>query len=161
MEMKYAGSEILKMAVEIEKKGKGFYDGVVRAIGNEQAREVFQFLADEEVRHIEVFQEMLDKVESSKEPSPYDEADVLLYFRSLIEQKVFPFESDGKMMRQDVGDPGVAIRIAISLEKDSILFYLELMATVNKEDHPVVQKIIEEERDHIRRILKLKKELNV
>jgi len=161
MEMKYAGSEILKMAVEIEKKGRAFYDGVVKAIGDDEAKTVFQFLADEEVKHIEVFNRMLKEIDSHPEPNPYDDTEMLLYFRSLIEHKVFPFEEAGHDMRQDVGDPGVAIRIAISLEKDSILFYLELLSKVHQKDHPVVQKIIDEERDHIRRILKLKTDLNV
>ncbi len=50
MNDKYAGSEILHMAVEIEKKGKEFYQSVVQSQKDEKAQKVFNFLIDEEER---------------------------------------------------------------------------------------------------------------
>ncbi len=158
---KYAGSEILQMAVQMEKNGKVFYDGVVRAVKDVKARDVFQLLSDEEVRHERVFRDMLDEVESKKVKSPYDDTEVILYFRSLIDRKVFPSEEEGVAMKKEVDDPAVAIRIALSLEKDSVLFYHELVQVTEGKDQEVVKRIIEEERDHIRRILQLKKELQI
>ncbi len=157
----YAGSEVLQMAVEIEIKGKAFYDSVVAAVGDEKTKGIFQFLADEEVRHEKVFRTMLQDLEARPPESPYDDTEMVLYFRSLIDNKIFPSEDEGHSMKKDVGQPEVAIRIAFSLEKDAILYFNELLHVTQDKDHPVIHRIIEEERDHIRRILQLKAELGV
>ncbi len=161
MKGKYAGSEVLQMAVELEKKGKTFYESVAKNIKDEKARNVFQFLADEEVKHEEVFNNMLAKTETKGEKNPYDNREVVLYFRSLVDKKIFPAEEYGKLLKDVVNNPGVAIRIAISLEKDSVLFYNELLPLTEGRNHEVVKKIIGEERDHIHRILQLKDELSI
>ncbi len=158
MEVKYAGSEILRMAVEIERHGKAFYDSVIRVMKNPHARDIFQFLSDEEERHEDVFKRMLQKVEQKNE-SGYDDEEVIFYFRSLIEKKIFPTSEEAESMEKDLGDPVVAMHIALSLEKESILFYHELLPVTNEKDHPVIHQIIEEERNHIHRILQLKSEL--
>lgn len=158
---KYAGSEVLQMAVEMEKKGKAFYDGVVQAVKDEKTQEVFQFLSDEEVQHEKVFREMLVEVEPKTGTGPYDDTEIILYFRSLIDQKIFPSETEGGAMKKELGDPAVATRIALSLEKDSILFYHELLDVTEEKDHGMVRRIIEEERDHIRRILQLRADLKI
>ena len=158
---KYAGSEVLLMAVELEKKGYAFYESVVRAVKDKKARDVFQFLADEEVRHEKVFRTILKDVEIKADVNPYDDIEMTHYFHSLIDRKIFPSEEEGAAMRKEIGDPAVAIRIALSLEKDAVLFFNELINVTQKKDHDVINRIIDEERDHIRRILQLKDELKI
>lgn len=160
MGAKYAGSEILRMAVEMERHGKNFYDSVIRLMKNPQARDIFQFLSDEEERHEVLFKKMLQEVEQ-KNKGDYDDEAVIFYFRSLIEKKIFPTSKEAKSMEKDLGDPLVAIHIALSLEKESILFYHELLPVTSEKDHSVIHKIIDEERDHIHRILNLKGELQL
>ncbi len=161
MAEKYAGSEVLQMAVEIERKGKSFYDSVIQSLQNDKAKEVFHFLFDEEVRHEKIFRDMLSKVEKNAEKSVYDDSEMTLYFRSLIDRKIFPDEEEGMSMKKEMSDPAIALRIALSLEKDSILFYNELLNVTHKKEHKVINQIIKEERDHITRILDLKRELQV
>ena len=62
-------------------------------------------------------------------------------------------------MKKEIGVPEVAIKIAIGLEKDAILFFSELLRVTQEKEHPVINRIIDEERDHIHRILRLKAEL--
>jgi len=159
MGQSYAGSEVLRMAVEIEKKGKAFYDSVVNAVRDNKTKEIFQFLADEEVRHEKVFRSMLEEVEADSDRSPYDDTEMTLYFRSLIDRKIFPSGEEGEAMKKEIGVPEVAIKIAIGLEKDAILFFSELLRVTQEKEHPVINRIIDEERDHIHRILRLKAEL--
>ena len=159
MGQSYAGSEVLQMAVEIEKKGKTFYDSVVNAVKDNKTKEIFQFLADEEVRHEKVFRAMLEEVETDSDRSPYDDTEMTLYFRSLIDRKIFPSGEEGEAMKKEIGEPQVAIKIAIGLEKDAILFFSELLRVTQDKEHPVINRIIDEERDHIHRILRLKAEL--
>jgi len=161
MNDKYDGSEILNMAVEVEKKGREFYESVAKNQKNEKAQKVFDFLIDEEKRHENVFRDMLNKVEKDSEKSVYDDTEMILYFSSIVDRKIFPDVEEGVSLQDGISDPGVALRIALSMEKDSILFYSELLNITHEKDHNVINQIIEEERDHINRILKLKKDLHV
>ena len=157
----YAGSEVLQMAIEIERKGKEFYQSVAQAHKEETIQDVFNFLIEEEVRHEKVFRGMLAQVEMNTEHSVYDKTDMILYFSSLVHRKVFPDTEEGMSLQKQISDPAVALRIALSLEKDSILFYSELLDVTHKKDHSLINQIIAEERDHIKRILNLKRELQV
>jgi len=157
----YAGNEILQMAVEIEKKGKAFYDSVVNAVKDPKTKDIFQFLADEEVKHEAIFRKMLKDLEIDEGANPYDNTEIVLYFRSLIDRKIFPSEQQGGTMKDELGNPEAAIRIALSLEKDAVLYFNELLNVSHERDKKVIEDIIEEEREHIRRILRLKKELQV
>ena len=161
MELKYAGAEVLKMAIEIEKNGKAFYDEVVLAVKDEKTKSVFQFLSDEEVKHEKTFRTMLREMESESAPTPFDDSEITRYFQSLIGQKVFPSALEGKHMKSEISDPLVAARIALSLEKDSILFYHEILPVTREKDHAVIERIIEEEREHIKKIIQLKSEMDV
>lgn len=161
MSSKYAGSEVLHMAVEIEKKGREFYESVARTQKNEKTQNVFNFLIDEEIRHEKLFKEMLKQVEKDMEKSVYDDTELILYFSALVDRKIFPDIEEGMDLQKQISDPAVALRVALSMEKDSILFYSELLNVTHKKDHAVINQIMEEERDHISRILNLKRELQV
>jgi len=157
MNDKYAGSEVLNMAVEIEKKGKEFYESVAKNQKDEKTKTVFEFLIEEEERHEKVFRDMLHQVEQNTEKSVYDDTEMILYFNALVDRKIFPDVEEGLSLQKEISDPGVALRIALTMEKDSILFYSELLNITHEKDHKVINEIIEEERDHISRILNLKK----
>ena len=160
MDLKYAGSEVLQMAVEIEKKGKAFYDGLAETVKDDKARDMFRFLSDEEIKHQIFFQQMLESIETVEPASPYDNADVKQYFRALIERRIFPSESEGGMLKEYLDDLVVATRIAISMEKDSILFYYEIKPVVQEKDHSVLDKIINEEKKHIKILAEFAEELS-
>lgn len=161
MELKYAGNEILKMAIEIERNGKAFYDEVVQSVAIEKAKSIFQYLSDEEVKHEKIFKEMLHEIEPKSSDSPFDESEMIRYFQSLIGQKVFPSQHEGRFMKKELSDPATATQIAIHLEKESILFYHEMIPVTQEKDHEVIKRIIGEEREHIRKIIQLKSELNI
>ena len=52
-----------------------------------------------------------------------------------------------------------ALEIAIGAEKDSILFYYEMKEITPKQAHPTVDKIITEEKSHLRQLSELKRKL--
>jgi len=155
MEMKYAGSEILKMAVEIERKGKTFYEDMAKIIKDPRVKDIFKFLAEEEVRHEVVFTEMLSAV---KVDDSYNEAELHQFFGSLVGNSIFPGRNSDKEMKKEMSNVSAALEKALALEKDAILFFHEMKTVTAAKDHAVIDKIIEEERDHIKRIIQLKKE---
>lgn len=161
MTQKFSGSELLQMAIQLEKEGKEFYTAVMESVKDPKAKEIFQFLANEEVKHEEIFREMLSKGQDVMLSLPYDDYEMLLYFKSLVDRKIFPGSSDVKDLKKEMSDPSAALRIAISFEKDAILFFSEMKNLVKTEEQDVIESIIEEERRHIYKILEFKKILGV
>lgn len=160
MATQYTAVQVLTMAVELEKMGKLYYDAIIDGLSDSRAKEIFQILADDEVKHEQLFQEMLDDMEPS-EASEIDDPRVIEYFRALIDKKILPTELQTNKVRKELGDPAAGIRIALTLEKDAILFFHEMLVFAPDEDQPTIKQIIDEERDHLLRILKLKTDMKL
>ncbi len=52
----FSGSELINIAIGIERRGIAFYDTMARSTENAEARDIFQYLADMERTHIHIFQ---------------------------------------------------------------------------------------------------------
>ena len=154
----FSGSELVDIAIGIERNGVSFYDSLVKSAGNEIAKGVYAYLADEERKHIKVFQIMLDSVTDYRPPETYTE-EYDLYLKALVDSAVFSDDQVAREMAQKAGSEAEAIQIACRAEKDSILFYSEMRDLVRQSDREVVNKIIEEERSHLRQLSDLKKSL--
>ena len=81
------------------------------------------------------------------------------YLRALTDSFVFTDDQVAREMARKVESDVEAIQIALGAEKDSILFYSEMRGLVRTSDRDVVNKIIEEEKSHLRRLSDLKKSL--
>ena len=66
-----SAAEVLQFAVKIEENGYDFYTKYVKKLDSENEKEVFQYLADEESKHIKIFSRMLDGIESFKQQVNY------------------------------------------------------------------------------------------
>ena len=103
-----------------------------------------------ETQHAETFTEMLNKV-------PDDDFEVLSsygfseetyqYLNAIADSKVFPQKGDlGLSENKDIVH---AFSIAMGLEKDSIIFYYEVMGYISDEHKPTLDKILTEEKKHL------------
>ena len=79
MSISFSGSELIDIAIGIERRGIAFYDVMSKSTDNAAARDVFQRLADKEREHIQVFQGMLGEAEKFQpsETSTEEYADYL------------------------------------------------------------------------------------
>ena len=55
--------EIYQFAMRIEENGKKFYRQTAQALKDKEARDLFNHLADEEVKHKRVFESLLSRME--------------------------------------------------------------------------------------------------
>jgi rubrerythrin len=62
-------------------------------------------------------------------------------------------------MATNVSSDIEAMELAIGAEKDSILFYYEMKDLMPQRAQPTVNKIIAEEKSHLRQLSELKKKL--
>ena len=153
-------NEVFEMALQIEQMGYDFYKTMAHNAANVQLRNGYNQLAEEEKKHIECFerlQKSIEKIDTSRLDN-WDE--VSLYFKALIDTKVLSTSSGKNSLVQELKDEIGAIHISISFEKDTILFLQELNRWVNPEDQKIIEKLIDEEKSHILKLLQMKKEIN-
>ncbi len=151
----FSGRELIDIAIGIERNGAAFYHSLAKSTGNEIAKGAYQYLAGEELKHIQIFQSMLGSVADYRPPDTYTE-EYDLYLRALIDSRVFTDDQTAYEMAQRVNSDAEAIHIALGAEKDSILFYSEVRDLVRRSDRELIDKIIEEERSHLRQLSELK-----
>ena len=61
MSISFSGSELINIAIGIERRGITFYDTSAKSTKNVTVRDVFQHLANMEREHIQIFHNMLEQ----------------------------------------------------------------------------------------------------
>ena len=158
MSISFSGSELINIAIGIERRGIAFYDIMTRSTGNATARDVFQYLADMERQHARIFQNMLAEADKYQIPETYA-GEYAAYLQALVDSAVFTDDFVTSEMATKTNSDIEAMELAIGAEKDSILFYYEMKDIMPQRAQPTVNKIIAEEKSHLRQLSGLKKKL--
>jgi len=156
MSIIFSGSELLEMALGIERNGAAFYQALAEKTKDNSARAIYEHLAAEEVKHLNTFQAMLDAVGSYQPPEGYAE-EYQLYLQSLVDSSVFTDVAHARQIAARLSSQAEALDIGIQAEKDSILFYTEMQNLVKPADHQIILNIKNQERDHLKQLSRLKK----
>lgn len=156
MSILFSASEVVTMAVQIEKNGLEFYSKMAKKAQTEKSKELFKFLAAEEVRHAATFQKMLNSLKQL-ELTASEEEEYNNYLGALTSSRVFNREVNTDEIVKNLDD-ATAIDLAIEAEKDSILFYYELMEQAMNEDRAAIEKVIKEEKSHYAMLMRMKNE---
>jgi len=157
MSISFSGSELINIAIGIEGRGVAFYDIMANSTANAAAAEVFRYLADMERCHAQIFQDMLseaDKYQFSETAGEY-----AVYLQTLVDSAVFSDELIYSKKATWAESEIAALELAIGAEKDSILFYYEMRDIMPQQAQPTVNRIIAEEKSHLRQLSELKKKL--
>ena len=158
MSILFSAPEVVKMALEIERNGIVFYNAMANKTDDENVRELCVFLAGEEVRHKITFQKVLDglvKVElKASEEEEYNN-----YLRALTSSRIFKTDVNIEELMEGLKNDVEAIDLAIETEKDSILFYYELMDQSIDEDRSDIEGVIKEEKAHYAKLMGMRGQL--
>jgi len=158
MSISFSVSELINIAIGIERNGIVFYDIMTRSTENVAARDVFQHLANMEREHIQTFQGMLVEADKYQIPGTYAE-EYASYLQALVDSAVFSNDMITSEMATQADSDIEALELAIGAEKDSILFYYEMKEIMPQRAQPTVSKIITEEKSHLRQLSELKRKL--
>ncbi|KUO73605.1 MAG: hypothetical protein APF77_15410 [Clostridia bacterium BRH_c25] len=147
---KYNNLEITKIAMDMEKEGQEFYGKAAALAKDEKLRSIFILLEEQEKRHAELFSnlhKMLSETSNLSDDYLYDE-NVSLYMKALVENKIFKEkELDSIKNMSSMKD---ALNIGINSEKNSILFYNEIISnTKSAEVLHILSMILNEEKKHL------------
>ncbi len=159
MSIVFSGSELINTAIAIEGRGAAFYDTMSRTARSKEEKQIFHMLAEMEHRHIGIFQEMLTESETFK-LAQNEAEDYNGYLSALVDSAVFPDDmATSEAVSCTDSDIG-ALELAINAEKDSLLFYYEMRDIMPKSAHETVNRVITEEKFHLRQLSTLKKRLD-
>jgi rubrerythrin len=154
----FAGNEIVELGIQIEKNGKDFYDTLVNQSKNSQAKDIFKYLEGEEKKHIAAFQKILDAVHKYEPPESYP-GEYFIYMNSLAKDYVFTKKDKGKEIARNTKSDKEAVDLGIKFEKDSIIFYEGMKKVVPEHQGKMVDKLVEQEKVHLYKLLELKNNL--
>jgi rubrerythrin len=158
MSIAFSASELINIAIGIERRGITFYDIMARSTDNEMAREVFQNLTDMEREHIQIFEDMLGEADKYQ-PSETATREYAGYLQALIDSAVFTDDMITSEMATQADSDIKAVELGISAEKDSILFYYQMRDIMPQPALPMIDRIIAEEKSHLHQLAEAKKRL--
>ena len=142
----FSTSEILDLAVRIEKNGEAVYRQAADKISNPELVALLTWMADEEVKHASWFSELKSKL-SMTSHNPFIEEMSHELFDDLLGEKNFSHKDVDFGRVQNVDE---LMAIFIEFEKDSVLFYEVLEPFIEDETTlENLRKIIAEENKHI------------
>ncbi|MBI4496180.1 MAG: ferritin family protein [Deltaproteobacteria bacterium] len=152
MTIHFSVDEILKMAEQIERNGVLFYRGAAEKASGASIRQLLLELALMEEDHERIFAAMRGELSERERESPVPdpEREGTAYLMAWADGNVFDMRAGaeprltGKETLEDI------FRLAIGIEKDSIVFYLGMKeALPPRLGREKVDRIIEEEMRHV------------
>ena len=158
MSLFFSGKEVVDMALRIESNGRAFYRTAITRVKDPSVKAAYEHLAVEEDRHAREFSRLLSApagVETSAVPAP----EFAEYLSALIDSRIFVDEAGARAKAQEAKGDIETVEMGTRMESETILFFTEIRELVRREDRGVVDRILEEERDHLRRLSLLRKEL--
>jgi rubrerythrin len=155
MPLKYSGPEVMEMAVATERGGKLFYEQVARKTASNELRRLFSFLGDEESRHIAVFQDIARTIRERPEELAYNWEEAVPYLDAIVESRYFLGGDKALALAEAATTPQEAVQHALGFEKETLLFYTEMLNMVAAGTRPAVERLVAEEKTHVVRLKQL------
>jgi len=150
--------EILRIAIKVEESGKNLYRALENKAKQEKLKSMWGYLKEQEELHRKVFLQMLENVGDyivyEFSPGEYE-----TYLGAIASGYIFTQELIEKKTKELFGSDLEAIDFGIYVEKESILTYSALKEYVLTQKHPVLDKVIEEEKKHLGQLTLLKDSL--
>ena len=143
----FSVKEVLEMAIQTEKLGTEFYTNMAVRFGdNEEFKKLFEILAEKEREHENIFHSIMEKMGSSYQmPDNWGEASK--YLRAIVESEFFLGDDKVLPNFSHLETAKDVINYAITFEKVTLLYYLELRDVVTNKE--AIHALINEEKGHI------------
>jgi len=154
----FSPQEIVRIAIQVEENGKQLYSSLSKNAKDQNIKAVWNYLGGQEELHKKVFQEILEKIGDylvyEYSPGEYD-----AYLKAISAQYVFAPEHIAKKIYDGFPGDMDAIDFGISIEKNSILTYTALRKYIKADKQSALDRIIEEEKNHLVKLVVLKDSL--
>jgi len=151
-------TEIVDMGIEKEKKRRDFYDLVSRTFADKEIKDFFTKLKDWEETHIKKFGEIKSSLNQDAATDSYP-GELQDYITTIVDDKLYE-EVSVVGFSKNVKSPLDAIRYGIGFEKDAIIFFSEFLPYISsRENKDAIEKLIDEEKQHVVYLVGLRKKI--
>lgn len=158
MSQTFTSKDVIKMSIQAKEKGVELYLALAKNSSNYYVGKLFVELAKDEQRHKHELEKWLAKLKDEGREEAYP-GEKSLFLKALVSDNAFNCDEACKKMLETTISEEEALRAGINFEKDFMLFLHELKRHVPENDSAVIDKLIDEEIDHIREIIKIKDKL--
>lgn len=160
--MKINADELMEMAIQIEKNGKEYFAAMAERSDNPRVKHVFNFLVREEQSHLENFVKVRNRLaeknqEEFQVADEYNTPEMEAYIQAMSDGRVFPNLKSHTELAAEIENDEQAIYQAIGFEKDTILFFGDILGILgaNDENRPLIIELIRQEKIHIAKLYAL------
>ena len=131
-------------AIQMEKDGYSFYTKAAAQTTSDMGRTIYQGLAADEQRHLDVFQKMFEEKVSQSEWN-----DLINSSKKYANIPVFPTDLNDAPGMDAESTELDALRMAMDSEKEAIEYYDKIKENLDDQDvKNVINEIIEQEKNH-------------
>lgn len=143
----YSGFEVIRAAMEVEKNGHRFYSTMAERAQSAMTREIFSWLAQDEVQHLKTLEDLVPLYEEGAFWE--DEEEFLPYLQRFHDKEIFPSKDRlEEALQQD--DPDIrTLDLAIEAEqKFAEYFHMAAEQAKNPEGREAFHWLAKEEDRH-------------
>jgi len=152
MSFTFNADEVFEVAQVIERNGVRFYKTAAKQISDSDERKLLERLALDETSHEKLFTSMRSELaDDQRAQMTFDPDDMTsLYLQALADKNVFDCSVAPESMFDENTTTEDILRMAIGMEKDSIVFYLGIKEAMKDQSNKErVEAIIREEMGHV------------
>jgi rubrerythrin len=152
--------EMLKMAVKDEETGVAFYKALAEVAKTEEMKAKLLHMSVQEQEHADRYKSFLAGLGGDYKPTVQKfDGEYEGYLNALLESRAFTSPEDAAAQARATTDITSALDVAINMERDTLLFYIEMRNLVDNDKQKYIQDIIDEEKNHVYELTELKKTL--
>ena len=148
----FSAADVVDAAVETEKRGREAYRRLALAATDPDVKALFESLAVEEARHEQLYAAMAKRIGTAPLPAGSATDEYAQYVAALLDSHLLFSPGMVDDLYSRAGDMQAALHGAMRLEKDTLVFFQEMMALVPKSEQGHVEECIEEERRHLHQL---------
>ena len=150
--------DVLDIAIQLERTGRRLYETLAKSSKDTRIWDAYTYLADQEGAHERVFISLSDRIGANlpSELSP-DRQEMI---QGMVEATLLGDKYEGAL-REEARSDADALKIGIRFEEDSINLYTQLREFVQEPDRDTVDRVIEEERQHLRLLTDILKDTGI
>lgn len=149
--------EIFDFAILLEQKGYEFYTESAKKFNHLKLMQFFHLLAEEEMRHENIFKKMKEKIPPHTSPVVNENTDDV-HLRDYLKGFVFSVNQSIREKVKNLDSIEEVIQLALGIEKNSVVFYSSLKKYMEKEHVALIEEVIQEEISHVIKLQKFKAE---
>jgi rubrerythrin len=139
----FTASEIVEFAERIHENGANFYRYAIQLVKNQEAKDLFAELAEEEVKYHKTLEKIFADIEKSIPEETYV-GESAQYLRNYIDNNIVFTQQAINDDLAAVKDACSAIDFAARRELDSISYYESIKRLVPKTQHEAIDYLIAE-----------------